>query len=132
MVRLALQAISEAPYPGLVVSRKKIEDMVRLCVSSAKHFAWVSEDGGLIGGALVAYIDECTIYERQQASVVQFYCTIHGDGRKLLDKFLAWARSRPAIKIIAFVFDTEADPRIAKLLDRKGVSRALPVFIELR
>ena len=133
IVRLALQALNEDPYPNLVISRPKVEAMARVAVSSPQHFVWVAEVDGEVRGAVAAIVDDCTFYERKQANVVQFYAReAPGEGIKLIREFLRWARSRQAIKQIIFTLEGNADPRIGKMLVRMGLKTALPIYLETR
>ncbi len=130
---MALQALNEDPYPHMVIDRAKVERTVRFVVSSAKHFAWVAEVNGEVKGVVGAVVDECMFYERKQATVIQFYAReAPGEGVKLIRQFLKWARSRPAIKMIVFTLEGNADPRIGKMLSRMGLRTALPIYLESR
>lgn len=130
IIALGIEALNRGTYPNLVISHEKVSAMARQCVSSSQNFAWVAERDGIVGGALCALVHENTFHERQKASVVQFYTRIPGEGVKLLREFLRWARGRPAIKIISFTLEPDADPRIGKLLSRLGLHRELRVFLE--
>lgn len=133
IIRMALQALNEEPYPYLVIDKAKVERTVKHVVSSAQHFSWVAEVGGEVRGVVGAVVDDCMFYERKQATVVQFYAKeAPGEGVKLIREFLRWARSRPAIKMIVFTLEGGADPRIGLMLKRMGLSTALPIYMETR
>jgi hypothetical protein len=104
----------------LLHSRDRAVSLARECISSAPHFAWVAEKDGVIGGILLAISYPNAFHERNRVSVIQLYCTIRGDGIKLLREFMRWARSRPLIKKIDFTPE-HSDPRIGKLLTRLGM-----------
>lgn len=132
IVEMGLEALNTSPYPNMVISRQKVEAVALECVSSAKNFSWVAEKDGVIGGALCAVTHDCMFYERQQASVVQWYCKIPNDGIALMREFIRWANSRPAIKMISVSLEYDADPRIGKVLKRLGLDMTLPAFISTK
>jgi hypothetical protein len=132
IVELGIEALNKGAYKNMVVSRTKVEEMARLCVASPANFAFVAERDGVVGGAVCGFVNECLFYERKQLSIVQFYCRIPGEGIKLIREVLRWARGRPAIKLIVFSMEHDADPRIGLLLKRLGLWMALPTFIETR
>ena len=132
IVELGLEALKIDPYPNLVISEIKIFSLATECVSAATNFAWVAEKDGKVVGAVCAIVHPLMFYERSQASVVQIYCQYPGDGLKLLREFLRWARSRPVIKMICVTLEAKADPRIGKLLNRLGLQKELPVYLEIK
>jgi len=129
IVELGIEALNKGAYKNMVVSIEKVEALAIQGVSSARNFAWVAEKDGAIGGSLVAIVHECMCYERQQASVVQWYCKIPGDGISLMREFVRWANSRPAIKMKAVSLEHDADPRIGNILTRLGMEMTLPAYI---
>lgn len=132
IVSLGIEAMNQGAYPNMVISRDKVEAMARECVSSAKNFAWVAEQDGVVGGSVCALVHECMFYERSQATVVQWYCKIPGDGIRLMREFIRWANSRSAIKMISVSLEYDADPRIGKILKRLGMDMTLPAFIGMK
>jgi hypothetical protein len=132
IVALGIEALEKTNHPGVVISRAKVEDIARQCVTSSANFAWVAERDGIVGGAVCARVHECLHYAQKQASVVQFYSKIPGEGVKLIREFLRWARGRPAIKMIVFTLEADADPRIEKLLARLGLQKKLPIFLQTK
>lgn len=123
---LGLEALGNPD--GLRVSREKVYEAARECISSRTNYAGVVVQDGEVVGALCAFVHELMFFERKQASVIQFYCKAPGEGIKLIRDFLAWARSRPMIKMIAFTLECDADPRIGKLLQRLGFDEEMPVW----
>ena len=132
IVELGLEALNKGAYQNMVVSHDKVEAMAIQCVSSARNFAWVAEKDGAIGGAICAIAHDCMFYERQQASVVQWYCKIPGDGIRLMREFIRWADARPIIKMKAVSLEYDADPRIGNILTRLGLNITLPAYIGTR
>jgi hypothetical protein len=125
-------ALRENAYPGLRIDPGKVRQTARECVTGAGNFCWVSEIDGEVVASVAAVVHDLTFYERKQASVIQFYSVQPGEGIKLMRIFLEWARKRPAIKLIAFTLEAQADPRIGKLLKRLGLSHELPVYMEVK
>lgn len=132
IVELGIEALNKGAYKKMVVSREKVEALAIQGVSSARNFAWVAEKDGTVGGSLVAIVHECMCYERSQASVVQWYCKIPGDGIRLMREFVRWADARPIIKMKAVSLEYDSDPRIGKILTRLGFDLTLPAFIGTR
>tara|TARA_R100001198_G_C5173309_1_gene173128 strand:+ start:224 stop:664 length:441 start_codon:yes stop_codon:yes gene_type:complete len=129
VVRLGLEALKRDAYENLRISETKVVDMAKECISAPCHFCWVAEKDSKIVGAVSAMVHPMAFYERSQASVVQFYCEDPGQGVKLIREFLAWAKSRPAIKMVCFTLECKADKRIGKLLSRLGLENELPVYM---
>jgi len=132
IIALGMEALKRDPYPGLLISRAKVEAMAQELLTGAGHCCMVCERDGVVVGAFGALVHEMTFYERKQASVVQFYCKSPGDGIKLIREGLRWLRGRRAVKMICFTVEHRADPRIGKLLRRLGLHSDLPVYLELR
>ena len=127
IVRLGKLALEEDPIPRTIISTEKLKATAWECVHHTTNYAWVAEVDGEVQGAVCALLHQQQVYERMQASVVQFYCTAPGWGAKLIDHFLEWCQ-KPKIKCIAFTLEGNADPRIAKLLERKGFVESMPVY----
>ena len=132
VVSLGIEALETDPYPGLVISPDRVKAVATDCISSACNFAWVSEVEGDVVAAVCAQVHDMQFYERKQATVVQFYTRHPGAGIPLIRKFLKWARSRGAIKLIVFTLECRADPRIGSMLERMGLSVELPVYLEIK
>lgn len=132
IVELGIEALNQGAYPNLVISREKVEAMARECVSSSQNFAWVAEKDGNVVAAVCGFVTECLFYERKQFNICQFWSRTPGEGIKLIRQALRWARSRPAIKMIIFTLEADADPRIGLMLSRLGLKISLPVYIETR
>lgn len=133
LMALGIEAMEKDPYEGLVMDRKKMRNMLVECISGASNFCWlVEDDEGAPQAAVTVLVHPMMFYERNQASVVQFYSRVPGWGVKLIREFLKWARGRRAIKMIVFTLEPGADPRIGRLLERLGLRQALPVYMETR
>lgn len=132
LVRLGLTALKENPVEGMRISTEKLQDLARECVYNVHNYAIVSVVNGEVVAAVCALVHPMMVYERHQATVVQFYTTVPGEGIKLLRAFLKWARSLPKIKAIVFTLEMGASPRIGQLLEHMGLKGTLPVYVEWR
>lgn len=131
-VEIAIEALSIDPYPQLVISRERVTNMVTECISSAAHFAWVSEVDGEIVGGLGALVTPMIFHERSQASVLLWYCRRPGDGALLMRQFMRWCNGRPMIKQITYHGERGADPRVGLLAKQCGFNHALPLLMALK
>ena len=128
---LAIEAINTNPYEGLEISKTKVFALAIECISSAPNFMMVAEDDGEIVGAVAALVHPMMLYEKSQASVVQYYCKKPGYGIKLIRELMKWVESRPVIKMVCFTLENKGDPRIGSLLRRLGLNEELPVYMKL-
>lgn len=117
-VSLAIEALEIDSYDELLISRERVQSLANECISSPSHFAWVSEINGNVEGALLAFNSPMEFYERNSASILQWYCK-NGDGMKLMSEFMSWFRSRPIIKQIQYTGERGADPRILEILKKR-------------
>lgn len=124
-----MEALSIDPYPELVISRERVTAAVTECISSASHFAWVSEIDGEIVGGLGALVTPMIFHERSQASVLLWYCRVPGDGAALMRQFIRWCRSRPVIKQVQYTGERGADWRVGALAKRCGLRETLPLYL---
>lgn len=121
IVDLAIEAIDPKSVPTLRIDRERIEAMCKEVITAPKNFAMVSIRDGKIVGAVGVLVHDSLFFERMTASVLMFYCkAAPGDGARMIRDFIRWAKGRPAIKQIIFSLEWDADPRIAKFLDRMG------------
>jgi len=131
IVRLGKQALREDPIPNTVISTAKLQATAWECVHSTTNYSWVAEVDGEVVAAVCALLQPQQVYERMQATVVQFYTTVPGWGEKLIRHFLEWAE-KPGIKAVVFMLEGNADPRIIKLLERMGFTEKMPVLVKWR
>lgn len=120
------------PYPEMVISREKIANQAREVIASARHFAWVSEKGGEVVGAVCALSHPCMFYERSQASVLLYYCKVPGDGVALIRQLVKWFKERPILKMLMFTLEGNADPRLERLLTRLELNKILPNYLMVK
>lgn len=132
-VEIAIEALSIDPYPELVISRERVVAAVTECVSSAANFAWVSEKNGEVIGGLGALVTPMILHDRNQASILMWYCRRSpGDGVLLMKQFLKWCAGRPLIKQIVYHGERGADPRIGRLVTELGLTEQLPIYLKMR
>ena len=130
---LGVEALNIDPYPELVPNKHRVYLYARECISAGAHFAWVSENAaGEVKGYLCALVTQNHFYDRNQATVIGWYCKETGDGIRLMQEFLRWARGRRGIKVIQYTGEKNMDPRIGRVLQRLGLNIQLPTFIEVR
>ena len=132
VVRLGIESLNIDPYEKLRISEEKVKDLATECISAPCNFCWVAEKDGKVVGAVSALVHPMALYERSQASVIQFYCTDPGQGIKLIRELLSWVATRPAIKMVCFTIECRADPRIGKLLKRLGLQNELPIYMSIK
>ena len=131
-VEIAIEALSIDPYPNLVISRERVFNIVRECISSATHFAWVSERDGKVVGGLGALVSDNPFHERKQANVALWYCRHSGDGAALMRQFLRWCAGRPMVRVITYTGERGADSRVGKLAKRCGLDDGLPLYLKVK
>lgn len=131
IVALAVEAVTRDPLP-LKVARENMAAAARAVISDQGSFCWVAERDGRIEACVAAEAGPGFWFHGQQASVLMFFTRRAGAGVALLREFARWVRSRPAIKLVVFALEVNADPRIGKLLRRLGFAHQSPQFIYVR
>jgi len=132
MVRLGVDALKKDPAPRQRISTEKLTNLARTCIVDPNHYAKVSVVGLEVVASVCAIVDDQMLYERKQATVVQFYTIAPGEGVKLLRDFMRWCREQRKIKSIVVLVEHGADPRIGRLLERLGLKSQCPVYAEWR
>lgn len=119
---IAIGEVYARQYPELKPDHQKIRHLVTTAISSAKHFAWVSEDRpGNVTGALVAVSSDNLWAQRQNSLIILWASLVAGDGRRMLKEFLKWVDTRRIIRVAGIVPDNnQTDPRVWKLMERLG------------
>lgn len=115
---LGIEALSLDAYDELLVSPERVRNLCVECVSSASHFAQVSETDGEITGALVVYNSPMELYERNSANILMWYDK-NGNGMKLFAEFMSWFSGRRIIKQIQYMGERGGDPRILHILQKR-------------
>lgn len=132
LIKLSNEALELNSYDGLILSLKKIREVITYCISSSQHFFYISEHNGEIVAALAAQVEDMAIYERKQASIVMFFSKKAGDGIKLFREFMKWVNSRIIIKSVIISMNVNLDNRIGKLFERFGFDYILPTYLYVR
>ena len=121
---LGYEALKKHPAPRQVLSSDKLRKLAEVCVSDPKNFAWVGVKDGEVVAALCALVHPQMVYERHQASVVQWYSREPGYGGLLMRRFVHWYRGIRRIKCACLVDDVDIDARMARFLERIGFARS--------
>ncbi len=129
IVQIGLDALHRGSIPGMMPSRARIENLLKLGVSTQDHFLWVAEENGRVGGVLAALVHDCLLYDRKQATIVQFECRIPGDGIRLLRACRDWWRRQANVKMLMISLEADVDPRLERLCERLGFGRRHPIMI---
>lgn len=132
IAQLGYYALKQDPIPRQRISWDKLQKLAEECVLLKGNFSMCSIRDGEVVAAVCALVHDQMVYERKQASVVQFYTKVPGEGVKLLKEFLAWARPQRKIKSIVFTVETAHRRGLPRLLKQLGMTSAMPVFIEWR
>lgn len=133
LINLAVEALSIDAYEGMQISRLRVYESVKTCVSRGTNFCWVSvSKDGVILGCLGAEVAPNPFHEKSQAIVYMWYCKNPGDGKKLMKTFLAWCEERPSIMQIIYTGERGADPRVGKMALKLGFDNPLPLFVKTR
>jgi hypothetical protein len=119
IVELAVESVSRNPLP-LKINRQSMVNMLTQGISCSADFVWVGEVDGVVKACVAAKTGNGFWFERQQSSVCMFYTKTPGLGIELLREYARWVKSRPSIKLAIFSLEPDADPRLAKLLQRLG------------
>ena len=130
MVNLGVRALKADPAPRQRISTEKLQNLAYECVIEPNNYAKVSVINGEVVASVCALVQEQMLFERKQATVVQFFTVAPGEGVKLIRDFLRWARPQRKIKSIVFVIEANADERIVTMLGRMGLASRMPVCVE--
>jgi len=108
-------------YPQLLPDRDKIRKGIIQSISSARHFAWVSENGEGVLGVIIGLTSINLWAQRKNCFVALWKTRIVGDGTALLRAFKMWVQSRRIIRVAGFVSDSDhIDPRVWMIVERMG------------
>lgn len=128
LTELMLEAHAGSKYAGYKPNPKKFKGICMEMMRSGKGCAFVSEVRGVVEGFLIGMTDDLYHILNEQYATDLFFYVSERDGRggiALLDSFLAWAGSIPAVVTVRLgITDLVGDyDRIAKLYERKGLVR---------
>jgi hypothetical protein len=124
-------ALEEASsYEKLFPDEGKIRKGITIAISSAKHFAWVSESDGRIEGVLIGLVSENLWAQRSNCLIAIWKSRIVGDGLRMMRAFFDWVKHRRAIRIAGIVPDSNAiDPRALRLAEYLGFERTGGMYL---
>lgn len=135
VTELGIESLKNNKYEDwFVIDADKVRKTTKEAISSARDFVWVSEIEGEVVGAVGALSLPFQFFEREQCSVVMFYCRQSGDGGKLLRQLFRWYMGRPMLKRLEFTIDENMKnmDRIMRFLGNLGLSPDLPVYNHLK
>ena len=132
ITRLGIEALSRDRPKQMLISRDKIRAMIITIINEEKHFGWVAEEDGEVVAGVGALVHEMLFFERQQCSVVMYYCNKPGAGIALLRHLMKWAKSKSYIKMIEFTLERTGNERVKKLLGRLGLTESLPILMHIK
>ena len=75
-------------YPKLIADEDKMHRGIIQAISSAKHFAWVSEQDENVTGALIALVSPNLWAQRSNCIVALWISQVVGDGRKMMKELI--------------------------------------------
>ena len=116
-------------YPMLKPDRSKMQELIIDSISAAKHFCWVAEREGKVGGVLVGLSGNNLWAQRQFCSITLWTSKIPGEGMALLRAFKKWVISRPVIRVAGIAPDVDLDLRIWMLMKRVGFNQQGGAFL---
>ena len=120
-------------YSELRIDVNKIRQAAHEVVSGGNNFAWVSENSnGEVVGAVCGLSHPIMFHERNQLSILLYYCREPGDGGLLIRKIVRWWKTRPGIKMCVVCLEEGSDPRIGEILAKAGLEKRLPTFVGVK
>jgi hypothetical protein len=129
---LAIKVLESNERPGMVVSHDKVLRTVRACVGSARNFACVSEQDGVVVGALGALVSPDPFHFGHQCSILMWYSP-DGEGIAMIKTLKRWLdTSTKDILFVDYTCEPGGDPRIEKLIQRLGFKERIPMYIMAR
>lgn len=136
IVRLGIESLNNNPLQGFIIDEDKVKQTAIDCISSPSNFAWVSEIGGEVVGAVGAMVFPFQFFQKKQCSIVMFYCKVSGDGGRLLKKVVNWYKSRSGLRMLELTFEKNIDQKeynkIRRFLEKLGLREALPVYAHFK
>lgn len=120
-------AAAGMPIPagaGVRLDMHKIRAVVRHFAHSGSDFHLVAFDGQAVVGAIAACVSEMLFFERCEATVVMCQARgLHGVGRELIGRLMAWARSDMRVRRVQFPIEIQARPGFERLLRGFGFNQ---------
>jgi len=113
-------AIEHAEAYPLRPHKLKIMQLITEAISTARNYMLVSEEDGVIKGALVALGGENVSANTQSCHILFWATTIPGDGVGMLRRFRKWLDARQIVRVAGFAPDMDVDPRTWNIAQRLG------------
>ena len=113
-----IEALNDDPYPELVIDEDGVRETIVETVSSSHHFAWVSENNGIVEGSLMALCNPMLCYKRKDVIITKWRCK-NGEGMKLFAEFMRWVMARPIIRQVQYFSERGHDDRIMSIIKRR-------------
>lgn len=129
VAEFAIEGMRADLYPGLRLSRKKVDAVVEHFRGSWTDFHLVAFDKGKVAGAIAAAVQELLFFERAEAHVVMCRAVVPGVGRRLIAALRAWAGSDIRVRRVQFPQEFHADPRAVRLLARYGFTQCVTTCV---
>lgn len=122
----AIEGMRVELYPGINLSRLKVEFVTKHFAESWADFHLVAFDGaGKVVGAIAAVVSEILFFDRAEAHVVMCRATVPGVGRRLIAALRRWVDTDDRVRRALFPQEFHADPRALKLLARYGFTQQM-------
>jgi hypothetical protein len=112
-------------YPGLRLSRSKVEGVVRHFVITPGAFQLAAFEDGQVVGAVAAMATEMLWFERCEAHVVLCRATRPHVIRTLLRELRRWADGEFLVRRVVWPTEFHHDERMTRLAARHGFDNQL-------
>lgn len=125
----AIEGMRVDLYPGLELSRLKVEFVTKHFAESFQDFHLAAFDAGRLVGAIAAAVQEPLFFNRAEAHVVMCRAVVPGVGRRLIAALRRWADQDQRVRRVIFPQEFHADPRVLRLLGRYGFTQRTTVCV---
>lgn len=127
-----IEGMRAEKYPS-IVSRPKINALIRTIVSSPEHFHLLAftDDGELVGVVAVLVV-ESLLFERCEAHVVACRATQPGAGHALMTALRDWRRSDMRIGRTIWMMEIDGNPLIERFARWYGFRHDTTTMIAFR
>lgn len=129
MAAFAIEGMRVDLYPGLELSRLKVEFVTKHFAESFHDFHMVAFEGGRVVGAIAAAVQEPLFFARAEAHVVMCRAVVPGVGRRLIAALRRWADQDARVRRVLFPQEFHADSRALRLLGRYGFTQQMTTCV---
>lgn len=112
-------------YPGMRVSRAKVEGVIRHFAGTPAAFQLAAFEGGQVVGAVAAIEAPMLWFERSEAHVVLCRATQPAVIRTLLRELRRWADGQFLVRRVVWPMEFHHDERMPRLAARFGFDNQL-------